>query len=77
MDISNILTKEQREAGLTLEEDVFEVTLRQGDRVVAMFGHHAEIAHIRAAADMALHIIHNAEEWTKSGISFEQRGEGK
>ena len=74
MDISNILTKEHRDAGLSLDEDVFEVTLRQGDKVVAMFGQHAEIAHIRAAADMALHIIHNAEEWKRSGITFEQGG---
>ena len=63
MDISNILTKEQREAGLTLEEDVFEVTLRLGDKVIAVFGPSALIEHIRYTADQAI-------EWKRSGITF-------
>ena len=67
METPNILTKEHHDAGLTLKENDFNITLRQGDKTIAMFGHYVEIAHILCCADQAM-------KWTKSGITFE-RGE--
>jgi hypothetical protein len=51
MDISNILTDQQRAAGLTLEEDTDVAVLSQDRHVVRPFTRHATADSIQAEAD--------------------------
>ncbi len=65
MDISNILTAEHRAAGIRLDEEEDTATLSLHGKRIAVFGIHAEIAHIHHEADQAIN-------WAKRGISFER-----
>jgi len=60
------LTKEQREAGFWLSDDVDWLTLYQGDRPVARFTIHATVKAIRDEADRQVAAIGDkSRKWTR------------
>ncbi len=64
--LNNLLSGEQRDAGLHLvEEDDHTVSLRHYENIIAHFTHHVTVENLR----------HEADQWlneTKSGITFAQ-----
>ncbi len=49
--LSNILSQEQREAGLTLQQDDHNLALMYGEKIIALFTYNASIEAVRHEAD--------------------------